>query len=92
MAAVDIDMPMESESIPQIHNLKDLEREAEVFKEEGNAFYIKKDYSQAFSCYSKAIDAAPKNASYYGNRAATLMMLCRFREALEDSPAGRAAG
>ena len=30
-------------------------------------------------------DACPKNASYYGNRAATLMMLCRFREALEDS-------
>lgn len=30
-------------------------------------------------------DACPKNASYYGNRAATLMMLSRFREALEDS-------
>lgn len=30
-------------------------------------------------------DASPKTASYYGNRAATLMMLCRFREALEDS-------
>lgn len=27
----------------------------------------------------------PKNASYYGNRAATLMMLGRYREALEDS-------
>lgn len=27
----------------------------------------------------------PKNASYYGNRAATLMMLYRYREALEDS-------
>lgn len=31
------------------------------------------------------LDAWPKNASYYGNRAATLMMLSRFREALEDS-------
>lgn len=30
-------------------------------------------------------DVSPKNASYYGNRAATLMMLFRFREALEDS-------
>ncbi|MEQ2267786.1 DnaJ subfamily C member 7, partial [Xenotaenia resolanae] len=29
--------------------------------------------------------ACPRNASYYGNRAATLMMLSRFREALEDS-------
>ncbi|KAI2583027.1 DnaJ heat shock protein family (Hsp40) member C7 [Homo sapiens] len=27
----------------------------------------------------------PKNASYYGNRAATLMMLGRFREALGDA-------
>ncbi|XP_030195870.1 dnaJ homolog subfamily C member 7 [Gadus morhua] len=85
MAAVDIDMPMEPESGSQIFNLMDLEREAEVFKEEGNAFYINKAYSEAFSCYSKAIDACPKNASYYGNRAATLMMLSRFREALEDS-------
>lgn len=30
-------------------------------------------------------DMCPKNASYYGNRAATLMMLSRHREALEDS-------
>lgn len=30
-------------------------------------------------------DVCPKNASYYGNRAATLMMLSRYREALEDS-------
>uniref|UniRef100_A0A3B4DDW7 J domain-containing protein n=1 Tax=Pygocentrus nattereri TaxID=42514 RepID=A0A3B4DDW7_PYGNA len=59
--------------------------EAEIFKEKGNAFYIKKEYSEAFNYYTKAIDACPKNASYYGNRAATLMMLSRFREALEDS-------
>uniref|UniRef100_A0A7N6AJC7 J domain-containing protein n=1 Tax=Anabas testudineus TaxID=64144 RepID=A0A7N6AJC7_ANATE len=59
--------------------------QAEGFKEQGNAFYSKKDYSEAFNYYTKAIDACPTNASYYGNRAATLMMLCRFREALEDS-------
>ncbi|MGH0169543.1 UNVERIFIED_CONTAM: hypothetical protein FKN15_057096 [Acipenser sinensis] len=59
--------------------------EAEGFKEQGNAFYIKKDYFEAFNFYTKAIDACPKNASYYGNRAATLMMLNRHREALEDA-------
>uniref|UniRef100_A0A3Q3B3Z7 DnaJ homolog subfamily C member 7 n=1 Tax=Kryptolebias marmoratus TaxID=37003 RepID=A0A3Q3B3Z7_KRYMA len=59
--------------------------QAEGFKEQGNAYYSKKDYSEAFNYYTKAIDVCPKNASYYGNRAATLMMLCRFREALEDS-------
>ncbi|KAF6724967.1 DnaJ-like protein subfamily C member 7 [Oryzias melastigma] len=83
MAAVDIDMPVETDS--QIRSQDDLERQAEIFKEQGNAYYSKKDYSAAFNYYTKAIDASPKNASYYGNRAATLMMLCRFREALEDS-------
>ncbi|KAJ7984495.1 hypothetical protein DPEC_G00355410 [Dallia pectoralis] len=83
MAAVAIDMLMEIE--PQITRDGDVERKAEGYKEQGNAFYIKKEYSEAFNYYSKAIDSCPKNASYYGNRAATLMMLCRFREALEDS-------
>uniref|UniRef100_A0A4W3H886 DnaJ homolog subfamily C member 7 n=1 Tax=Callorhinchus milii TaxID=7868 RepID=A0A4W3H886_CALMI len=60
-------------------------KEAELFKEQGNAFYAKKDYNEAYNYYTKAIDMCPKSASYYGNRAATLMMLCRFREALEDA-------
>lgn len=32
-----------------------LSREAESFKEQGNAFYVKKDYSEAFNYYTKAI-------------------------------------
>ncbi|KAG8139896.1 hypothetical protein E2320_002647 [Naja naja] len=60
-------------------------REAESFKEQGNAFYAKKDYNEAYNYYTKAIDACPSNASYYGNRAATLMMLGKFREALGDA-------
>ncbi|TKS89665.1 DnaJ -like protein subfamily C member 7 [Collichthys lucidus] len=83
MAAVDIDVPVDMET--QICNPEDMERQAEGFKEQGNAFYSQKDYSEAFNYYTKAIDASPKTASYYGNRAATLMMLRRFREALEDS-------
>ncbi|RXM35572.1 DnaJ-like subfamily C member 7 [Acipenser ruthenus] len=82
MAAEDCDMPMAPESEM---SEEEIEREAEGFKEQGNAFYIKKDYSEAFNFYTKAIDACPKNASYYGNRAATLMMLNRHREALEDA-------
>jgi len=38
-----------------------------------------------FLFFFNSKDASPRNASYYGNRAATLMMLSRFREALEDS-------
>lgn len=30
-------------------------REAEVFKEQGNAYYVKKDYTEAFNYYTKAI-------------------------------------
>jgi hypothetical protein len=30
-------------------------REAEGFKDQGNAFYVKKDYSEAFNYYTKAI-------------------------------------
>ncbi|KFQ94552.1 DnaJ subfamily C member 7, partial [Nipponia nippon] len=60
-------------------------REAESFKEQGNAYYAKKDYNEAYNYYTKAIDTCPNNASYYGNRAATLMMLGKFREALGDA-------
>ncbi|XP_062874709.1 dnaJ homolog subfamily C member 7 isoform X2 [Trichomycterus rosablanca] len=83
MATVDLDCAVD----PEMDALSDeeLEREAEGYKEQGNAYYIKKDYSEAFNYYTKAIDMCPKNASYYGNRAATLMMLSRYREALEDS-------
>lgn len=31
------------------------------------------------------LDCSCENASYYGNRAATLMMIGKFREALEDA-------
>ncbi|XP_028674549.1 dnaJ homolog subfamily C member 7 [Erpetoichthys calabaricus] len=83
MAAVGCDVPMPQE--PDRMTGEDMEREAEDFKEQGNAFYVRKDYSEAFNFYSKAIDSCPRNASYYGNRAATLMMLGRFRDALEDA-------
>uniref|UniRef100_A0AAY5JY68 J domain-containing protein n=1 Tax=Esox lucius TaxID=8010 RepID=A0AAY5JY68_ESOLU len=79
----DCDVTMDPEM--EILSDEELEREAESFKEQGNAYYIKKDYSEAFEYYTKAIDMCPKNASYYGNRAATLMMLSRHRDALEDA-------
>ncbi|KAJ1115202.1 hypothetical protein NDU88_003428 [Pleurodeles waltl] len=63
---------------------EDTEREAKNYKEQGKCYYAKKDYNEAYNYYTKSIDALPKNASYYGNRAATIIMLCRFREALED--------
>ncbi|XP_029430066.1 dnaJ homolog subfamily C member 7 isoform X2 [Rhinatrema bivittatum] len=83
MAAADCDVMMAPEVT--VGGAEDLERDAETFKEQGNLYYANKDYNEAYNFYTKAIDAAPKNASYYGNRAATLMMLGKFREALEDA-------
>lgn len=36
-----------------------IHREAEVFKEQGNAYYVKKDYAEAFNFYTKAIGKNP---------------------------------
>ncbi|XP_068120408.1 dnaJ homolog subfamily C member 7 isoform X2 [Hyperolius riggenbachi] len=82
-AAADCDVimaPVEPEK-----STEEREREAEIYKEKGNAFYVQKDYNEAYNYYTKAIDCASKNASYYGNRAATLIMLGKYREALEDA-------
>ncbi|KAF2020443.1 TPR-like protein [Aaosphaeria arxii CBS 175.79] len=65
---------------------------AEEYKAAGNKFFKIKDYPQAIKEYSKgsyssaptAIEADPKNATYYSNRAAALMSANRFVEALED--------
>ncbi|XP_031324629.2 dnaJ homolog subfamily C member 7 isoform X1 [Camelus dromedarius] len=83
-AAAECDVVMAATE-PQLLDDEEAKREAESFKEQGNAYYAKKDYNEAYNYYTKAIDKCPKNASYYGNRAATLMMLGRFREALGDA-------
>ncbi|KAK3083542.1 hypothetical protein FSP39_025158 [Pinctada imbricata] len=59
--------------------------DAERKKNEGNTFYKNKEYTDALKCYSEAIDICPTCAAYYGNRAATYIMLNKYREALEDA-------
>uniref|UniRef100_A0ABI8A3T6 J domain-containing protein n=1 Tax=Felis catus TaxID=9685 RepID=A0ABI8A3T6_FELCA len=83
-AAAECDVVMAATE-PELLDDEEAKREAESFKEQGNAYYAKKDYNEAYNYYTKAIDMCPKNASYYGNRAATLMMLGKFREALGDA-------
>ncbi|KAM6189784.1 dnaJ homolog subfamily C member 7 isoform 2-T2 [Sarcoramphus papa] len=85
-AAAECDVIMAApEGAGEPESEEETRREAESFKEQGNAYYAKKDYNEAYNYYTKAIDTCPNNASYYGNRAATLMMLGRFREALGDA-------
>ncbi|KAF9691010.1 hypothetical protein EKO04_011082 [Ascochyta lentis] len=58
--------------------------DAEEYKAAGNKFFKIKDYPAAIKEYSKAIEADPKNATYYSNRAAAYISANRFAEALGD--------
>ncbi|CAO2653253.1 Nn.00g026640.m01.CDS01 [Neocucurbitaria sp. VM-36] len=58
--------------------------DAEEYKAAGNKFFKIKDYPAAIKEYSKAIEADPKNATYYSNRAAAYISANRFVEAMED--------
>ena len=57
----------------------------EKYKREGNEAYKAGDYLRAKDLYSSAIKHDPQNATYYGNRSATYMMLSDYGAALEDS-------
>ncbi|XP_071101126.1 dnaJ homolog subfamily C member 7-like [Haliotis cracherodii] len=59
--------------------------EAEKKKAEGNTFYKQQKYTEALSHYTEAINLCPSCSAYYGNRAATYIMLNKYKEALEDS-------
>merc|ERR1712013_136112 len=50
-------------------------RLAEEKKEEGNQLYKLKQYRDALSKYSEAIDLCPQCVSFYGNRSACYLML-----------------
>merc|ERR1712212_898229 len=58
---------------------------AEEKKEEGNQLYKLKQYRDALSKYSEAIDLCPQCVSFYGNRSACYLMLGQPRQALEDA-------
>lgn len=61
---------------------------AENFRRQGKDAYASEEYSRALDAFNKALDAAPENwvslVSVFGNRAATLMMLERYVEAVAD--------
>lgn len=57
----------------------------EQLKNLGNAEYKEKNYNAAIKHYSDAISVCPGVPSYYGNRAATLMMIGDYKNALRDS-------
>jgi len=58
---------------------------AEERKNEGNNQYKAQNYRAALEMYSDAISLCPNNAAYYGNRAATHMMIADYKNALADA-------
>ncbi|CAF0728958.1 unnamed protein product [Brachionus calyciflorus] len=62
-----------------------LAEQAETFKNEGNVCYKEGKYKEAVDLYTQAIDLVPKNAAYYGNRAAAYFMLKKYKEVVNDS-------
>jgi len=60
---------------------------AEGKKELGNTYYKQKSYKEALQCYTDAIEVYDEDPSYYNNRAACLMMMYRYKEALTDTRA-----
>ncbi|CAN6675127.1 hypothetical protein TRVA0_092S00144 [Trichomonascus vanleenenianus] len=62
-----------------------MSKDAEQYKEQGNTLYKTGEYGAAVEQYSKAVEADPGNAIYYGNRSMALMQMKRYEEALADS-------
>lgn len=60
---------------------------AEQYKNEGNSLYKNAKYRESIEYYTKAIDLCPKNAAYYGNRAAAYLMINKHKQCLDDSKA-----
>eukprot|EP00980_Cylindrotheca_fusiformis_P006986 scaffold1469_cov119-Cylindrotheca_fusiformis.AAC.30 len=72
---------------PTSSNPEDL-NEAERLKALGNAYMQKKDYESAADAYTQALKVSPSGPSshvYFSNRAAALLSMKRFREAILDS-------
>eukprot|EP00526_Cylindrotheca_closterium_P007576 CAMPEP_0113630846 /NCGR_PEP_ID=MMETSP0017_2-20120614/16028_1 /TAXON_ID=2856 /ORGANISM="Cylindrotheca closterium" /LENGTH=694 /DNA_ID=CAMNT_0000541329 /DNA_START=29 /DNA_END=2113 /DNA_ORIENTATION=+ /assembly_acc=CAM_ASM_000147 len=72
---------------PTKNNPVDLD-EAERYKALGNAYMQKKEYDSAADCYTKALKICPAGPSshvYFSNRAAALLSMKMFKEAIADS-------
>ena len=76
-------------SASEEEEVKTPEELAAEAKAEGNAKYSKKDYFGAIDWYTRAIDLKPDNYTYYGNRAASNMMIGRYDHVERDCRARR---
>src|SRR6185437_12470477 len=64
---------------------KDPKDLSQFFKEEGNKYYLQKEYDIALIYFNKAIEHEPDNKIYYSNRAACYLAKGSYRLALRDA-------
>lgn len=84
VAANDVTSPL---SIISQNNPMDIEQ-AESLKSEGNSFMQKKEYLKAVASYTEALKLSPSGPNshvYFSNRAAALLSIKRFSDAISDS-------
>jgi tetratricopeptide (TPR) repeat protein len=65
-----------------------MEHQAETLKSQGNAHMQKKEYGAALDCYTQALKLSPSGPQshvYFSNRAAALLSMKRFDQAILDS-------
>ena len=67
-------------------NKQEVEREnlAEKIKLKGNESFGKQNYEEAVKFYTEAIETYPRDARIFSNRAAALLKLDRFENAIDD--------
>lgn len=80
---MDTEAEVEVEPTPE-EQIPSPEEQAAIFKGEGNERYKAKDYKGAIALYTKAIKLDATNPAYYGNRAASYLMLASYKEADAD--------
>ncbi|KAG7341902.1 TPR repeat-containing protein [Nitzschia inconspicua] len=54
-------------------------------KKRGNQHFGKKEWQEAYDCYTEAMQYNPSEATFYSNRSSCLWNLGRLEEALEDA-------
>jgi ankyrin repeat protein len=64
-------------------------KQANEYKEKGNKFFSQKQYDDAITNYTAAIQLNPVDATFYSNRSASYMGLQKYNEALYDAVMAR---
>ncbi|KAL3923713.1 MAG: hypothetical protein SGILL_001491 [Bacillariaceae sp.] len=72
----------------EVLEIQAMERKAEQMKSKGNAHMQKKEYNAAMDCYTRALKVSPSGPQshvYFSNRAAALLSMKKFDQAILDS-------